>query len=686
MAFAATAFIISQYEDFPNYWLKAFDPGTTIPKVMAIDPSGSPTVAKLELNSDGFPVTTGSVMVIPYIDGAYDMWLFPTEAEADANDTSNALQFADNVTGVSTTALVQVYRYELTTSTMKNSALYTTDSVGTIGVITAENVSSNGLGAIYDIVLTSGVTPNAKDIIVGVAEPLISFVARDRMNLAPNGVDIGYGVKGNSQTNVGVQIERDITAVGTSSHGFNCADYFAEDTQALNCFGADVQIGDGTQTSEILNHVNDFQTTDQIDLGSGTITLHSNFVSQPVLLSGTCSRSFGLNVIDPLGVRDTPGFGVAGFEDNGTATSNNFTGVAISAQHGTNHRSIYVIGPFTDGGSPQTTGGGECRFEAQIISTEVRTSTSQATGAIVLSGTNAGLGLTGSIWAGLEINATGATPLFRLRDGGGTTQGFMSSGSSNIRLVNALAGDIKFGLSGTDVLELRSDRFVPSVTGALFLGSAANEWDTMFAQNASVISSDENLKTEIAFENEALLDAWANVTPAWYKLKTAVAKKGSEASRIHSGYIAQQIEKSLSDAGIDGFKYGLLCKDPILETVTKTRTSQRPKMKTIETQVEKFELNETGQYVRLMTTETQEVQEVEKVEVLDENGDQVMVEGVEAMVPMMRDKPIFEDYQEEYAEEEEAGEFKLSLRYHECAVVESAYLRREIKRLIDNQP
>ena len=59
---------------------------------MALDSAGVVTVAKLELNADGFLESAGGALVIPYIDGAYDAWLFPTEAEADANDTTNAEQ------------------------------------------------------------------------------------------------------------------------------------------------------------------------------------------------------------------------------------------------------------------------------------------------------------------------------------------------------------------------------------------------------------------------------------------------------------------------------------------------------------------------------------------------------------------------------------------------------------------
>jgi len=99
MAFSPISFIASNYRDYKNDWLKAYEPGTTTPKIMAIDTTGTPTVSKFELNTDGFIKSAGGALVIPFIDGAYDLWLFPTEAEADASDTSNAIRLADNITG-----------------------------------------------------------------------------------------------------------------------------------------------------------------------------------------------------------------------------------------------------------------------------------------------------------------------------------------------------------------------------------------------------------------------------------------------------------------------------------------------------------------------------------------------------------------------------------------------------------
>ena len=99
MAFAPIAFVIPEYDRnlYKNWWLKAYVPATTTPKTMATDSTGATTASRLELNSQGFPITAGNAFVVPYIDGDYDLWLFPTAAEADDNDTTNALQFADNL-------------------------------------------------------------------------------------------------------------------------------------------------------------------------------------------------------------------------------------------------------------------------------------------------------------------------------------------------------------------------------------------------------------------------------------------------------------------------------------------------------------------------------------------------------------------------------------------------------------
>jgi hypothetical protein len=98
MAFSPIAFIAPNYSDYGTYWLKAYLPGSTTPKPLAIDLAGTTTFAKLQLNVDGFFKSAGGALITPYVEGAYDAYLFETEAEADANNTAGAIRLADNIT------------------------------------------------------------------------------------------------------------------------------------------------------------------------------------------------------------------------------------------------------------------------------------------------------------------------------------------------------------------------------------------------------------------------------------------------------------------------------------------------------------------------------------------------------------------------------------------------------------
>jgi hypothetical protein len=100
MAYSPIALVAPNYRDYKNEWLKAYEPGTTTPKIMALDSAASVTVAKLQLNADGFLNSAGDALVIPYLSGAYDLYLFPTAAEADSNTTTNAIRVANNIIGV----------------------------------------------------------------------------------------------------------------------------------------------------------------------------------------------------------------------------------------------------------------------------------------------------------------------------------------------------------------------------------------------------------------------------------------------------------------------------------------------------------------------------------------------------------------------------------------------------------
>tara|TARA_B100000809_G_scaffold214531_1_gene219349 strand:- start:2460 stop:3023 length:564 start_codon:yes stop_codon:yes gene_type:complete len=97
MSFSPISFIATNYRDYKNWWLKAYVAGTTSPLAMSPNGDGTSATIKYQINKDGFFVSAGDALVIPHIAGRYDLFIFPTESEADNNDTSSALRVADGI-------------------------------------------------------------------------------------------------------------------------------------------------------------------------------------------------------------------------------------------------------------------------------------------------------------------------------------------------------------------------------------------------------------------------------------------------------------------------------------------------------------------------------------------------------------------------------------------------------------
>ena len=136
----------------------------------------------------------------------------------------------------------------------------------------------------------------------------------------------------------------------------------------------------------------------------------------------------------------------------------------------------------------------------------------------------------------------------------GSTVGFLSG----IYLTSAVTG----------LNQQRSLRPGGYFDGAMNLGDAGWRWGTVYATTGSIDTSDRNSKQDI----EDLSDAEKAVALTLkglikkYRFKDAVATKGDDA-RIHVGVIAQDVEQAFIDAGLDGFRYGILCKDTVYKVM-----------------------------------------------------------------------------------------------------------------------
>lgn len=92
------------------------------------------------------------------------------------------------------------------------------------------------------------------------------------------------------------------------------------------------------------------------------------------------------------------------------------------------------------------------------------------------------------------------------------------------------------------------------------LGSAGVRWKQLYAGTTVISTSDERLKDSISPVPDEVLDAWAGVDFVQFRMKDAVAGKGA-AARLHSGMVAQDIQRAFAARGLDASGYGLFCYD-----------------------------------------------------------------------------------------------------------------------------
>ena len=102
MAYLPIQLFSTPQEDYAGWWVKFYEQGTVTPLSMATDAAAGTLLAKAEISSGGtvpigFIKTAGDALLNPFLNADYDCWLFPTSAEADANDTTNAIQVADDL-------------------------------------------------------------------------------------------------------------------------------------------------------------------------------------------------------------------------------------------------------------------------------------------------------------------------------------------------------------------------------------------------------------------------------------------------------------------------------------------------------------------------------------------------------------------------------------------------------------
>ena len=104
----------------------------------------------------------------------------------------------------------------------------------------------------------------------------------------------------------------------------------------------------------------------------------------------------------------------------------------------------------------------------------------------------------------------------------------------------------------------------PISNDATTLGSATRLWSEVFAGNATINTSDQNSKQQIADLDAAELAVATRIKGLVKKFKfnNSVAAKG-DAARIHVGVIAQDVEQAFVAEGLNPRAYSMFCEDTI---------------------------------------------------------------------------------------------------------------------------
>lgn len=133
--------------------------------------------------------------------------------------------------------------------------------------------------------------------------------------------------------------------------------------------------------------------------------------------------------------------------------------------------------------------------------------------------------------------------------------------STDLKLNSTGGGSVYIGTSAKGVCVNSSNSIYPRTTKAISCGHSSYLWTTVYAQTATINTSDIREKQAIDDIPDEVLDAWGEVNFKQYKLNDSVNEKGFENARFHTGLIAQEIMEVFTKHGLDPTKYGLFCHD-----------------------------------------------------------------------------------------------------------------------------
>jgi hypothetical protein len=243
--------------------------------------------------------------------------------------------------------------------------------------------------------------------------------------------------------------------------------------------------------------------------------------------------------------------------------------------------------------------------------------------------------------------------------------------------------------ANVNIFLANGSRIGPGTDNAVTCGHPSFRYSTVYAGTGTINTSDVVLKDNVTDIEDRVLNAWGRVRGRAYQWKDAIDAKGIKNARVHFGWIAQDVIKEFEAERLDPWRYAPLCKDEIVLKVKRKKIERRQKMESREVTHDEF----TMVNGRMTITKIVEVKNVpvmqdhllydengkpifEKVRMRDENQNAIFIDRHRVYT-----EPVYEDVEIDINEDVPTGEYRLGLRYSQCLVLETAWLRREVEKL-----
>ena len=136
-------------------------------------------------------------------------------------------------------------------------------------------------------------------------------------------------------------------------------------------------------------------------------------------------------------------------------------------------------------------------------------------------------------------------------------------------VINSQGTNLQYATGGVVRMNNDASQFYSNTDNAMNLGIGSLRWNTLFASNGTINTSDANEKQQIAALTDAEMTAAKAISQLFktFKWNDSVAEKG-DAARTHTGVIAQDVQAAMSAAGLNAANYAFWCSDTWWETQT----------------------------------------------------------------------------------------------------------------------